>query len=542
MEYPLTITSILERVPKLFAHREIVSKFPGHVFRYTYADFYARTHRLAHVLGELDLEPGDRVASLCWNSYRHLELYFAVPAYGCVLHTLNLRLADDQLAYIINHAGDKAMFVDASLLPIVERIREQIPCVEKIVVIPDAPHEEASDYEALLAAAPAELFPWPDLDEKAACAICYTSGTTGNPKGVLYSHRAMWLHTMSLGLADNFGFCERDVILQMVPMFHANGWGMPYAAIMNGSKLVLSGRQLQPADIAQLIESERVTFSAGVPTLFMGLYGHLEAHGGDISSMRTAAVAGSAMPRPFVELFLKKYNLEFRLAWGMTETTPIATVNVLKASDDSLPNEERINSLARHGRVAPGCELRILGDDRAEVPWDGKTMGELQVRGAWVVASYYKDSRPEEDAAQSFDHGPHGELWFRTGDVATIDSEGLIQIMDRTKDLVKSGGEWISSVDLENLIMGHPKVAEAAVIGIYHPKWEERPIACVAAVAEHRGTVTKEEILDYLRPHVAKWWLPDDVVFIEAVPKTSVGKFNKRALRAQFEDYRLPGL
>jgi fatty-acyl-CoA synthase len=351
----------------------------------------------------------------------------------------------------------------------------------------------------------------------------------------------MYLHSMSLGLADNFGFCERDVILQMVPMFHANGWGMPYAAIMNGSKLVLSGRQLQPPDIAYLIESERVTFSAGVPTLFMGLYAHLEAHGGDISSMRTAAVAGSAMPRQFVELFLKKYNLEFRLAWGMTETTPIVTVNVLTTSQDSLSEEERIDALARHGRVAPGCELRILGDDHTEVPWDGKTMGELQVRGAWVASSYYKDPRPEEDAAQSFDHGPHGELWFRTGDVATIDSEGLIQIMDRTKDLVKSGGEWISSVDLENLIMGHPKVAEAAVIGIYHPKWEERPIACVAALPEHRGVITKEEILEYLRPHVAKWWLPDDVVFIEAVPKTSVGKFNKRALRAQFADYRLPG-
>ncbi len=440
---------------------------------------------------------------MCWNSHRHLELYFAVPAYGCVLHTLNLRLAEDQLAYIINHAEDKVIFADASLAPILERL--ELPSVEKIVILPDGPYASELDYEALLSQGSDAPYPWPDLDETEACATCYTSGTTGNPKGVLYSHRAMYLHSMSLGMVDNFAFCERDVILQMVPMFHANGWGMPYAAIMNGSKLVLSGRQLQPADIAALIESEKVTFSAAVPTLWMGIYGHLETHGGDISTLRTAAVAGSAMPRPFVDSYRKKYGLEFRLAWGMTETTPIVTVNTLKAAQDGLEEQARVDSLARHGRVSPGCDLRILDDDHSEVPWDGKTMGELQVRGAWIASSYYKASH--EDA---FDNG-----WFRTGDVATIDSEGFIQIMDRTKDLVKSGGEWISSVDLENLIMGHPKVAEAAVIGVFHPKWEERPLACVAA----REALTKEEILDFLRPLVAKWWLPDDVVFIEAVPK-----------------------
>ena len=535
MDYPLTITSILERVPQLFSKREIASKFPDSIHRYTYTDFYARTHRLGHVLKQLGINPGDRVASLCWNSYRHLELYFAVPAIGGVLHALNLRLADDQLAYIINHAGDKVLFVDASMLPIFERLRGQIPCVEQIVAIPDAPHHEPLDYETLLAAAPPAAYQWPNLDESDACAICYTSGTTGNPKGVLYSHRAMYLHSLSLAMVDNFGICERDVILQMVPMFHANGWGLPYAGVMNGSKLVFSGRQLQPADIAFLIESEKVTFTSGVPTLWMGLYSHLEAHGGDISSLRTGIAAGSAMPRPFIDLFRKRHSLELRLAWGMTETTPIATVNTLKSAQDALSESDRLDALARHGRASPACELRILGDDHAEVPADGSTMGELQIRGAWITKGYFNDPRPE-----SFDQGPHGELWFRTGDVATIDQEGLIQIMDRTKDLVKSGGEWISSVDLENLIMGHPKVAEAAVIGVHHPKWEERPLACVVPLAEHRETITKEEILEYLKPHIAKWWMPDDVVFIEAVPKTSVGKFNKRALRQQFADYKLP--
>jgi fatty-acyl-CoA synthase len=540
MNYPLTVTHLLERSVQLYGTQEVASRFQDGMHRLSYLQFYERTHRLAHVLAKLGVAHGSRVGTLCWNSHRHLELYFAVPAYGAVLHTLNLRLSDDQLAYIINHASDEVIFCDASLLPILQRVRDQIPCVRAVVVLPDEPahHGEALDYEVMLHEAPGDPFPWPDLDEREACATCYTSGTTGNPKGVLYDHRSIFLHSMSLSMTGVFGFCEKDVLLQLVPMFHANGWGMPYAAVMNGMKIVLSGRQLQPADIAAMIQDERVTFSAGVPTIWMGLYGYLEANPGiDVSSLRTVVAAGSAMPRQFIEWYGRRYGVEFRLAWGMTETTPIATVTVAKPGHASLAEDQKYDLLARHGRVSAGLELRIVDENRNPVEADGKTMGELQIRGAWITDGYFEDPRTPQEAATSFDVDARGHRWFRTGDVATIDADGYIQIMDRTKDLVKSGGEWISSVDLENMIMAHPGVAEAAVIAIPHPKWEERPLACVVKREE---SLTKEDVIEFLRPRVAKWWLPDDVVFIEAVPKTSVGKFNKRALRAQFEGFGNP--
>jgi fatty-acyl-CoA synthase len=387
------------------------------------------------------------------------------------------------------------------------------------------------DYEALLAAAPDAAYPWPKLDENTAAAMCYTSATTGDPKGVVYSHRALFLHSYGTCMADSFALSERETILQLIPMFHANGWGIPYAGIMTGSRLVFCGRHLQPADIAMLIETERATFSAGVPTLWMTLYSHLESHKHDISSLRKVVVAGAALPRQFVELYERKYGVHVMLAWGMTELTPIGTVTSLKSHLTSLPDHERFNLMARHGLPLAGVDIRIVDAEGQELPWDGIAMGELQARGPWVAAGYYNDPR----SRQSFMDG-----WLRTGDVATIDTEGYIQIMDRTKDLVKSGGEWISSVDLENAIMAHPKVAEAAIVGVFHPKWQERPLACVAPLPEFRDQITKQEILDFLAPRVAKWWLPDDVVFIEAVPKTSVGKFNKRALREQFKNYKLP--
>jgi fatty-acyl-CoA synthase len=375
------------------------------------------------------------------------------------------------------------------------------------------------------------LIPWPALDENAAAAMCYTSATTGDPKGVVYSHRSLFLHSYGICMADTFALSARDTILQLIPMFHANGWGIPYAGIMTGSRLVFCGRHLQPADIALLIENERATFSAGVPTLWMTLYSHLESHPHDIASLRMVVVAGSALPRQFVELYEKKYGLHMMLGWGMTELTPIGTVTSLQSHHKSLPDDERFDLMARHGLPLAGVDIRIVDAEANELPWDGIAMGELQARGPWVTSGYYNDSR----SPQSFMDG-----WLRTGDVATIDAEGYIQIMDRTKDLVKSGGEWISSVDLENAIMAHPKVAEAAVAGVFHPKWQERPLACVAPLPEFKDQITKQEILDFLAPRVAKWWLPDDVVFIEAVPKTSVGKFNKRALREQFKEYQLP--
>ncbi len=535
MNTPLTLTPILERAARLFPKKEIVTRTDAGMHRYTFADFHARVHRLAWTLEHMGVNPGERVGSLCWNTHRHLELYFAVTCFGAVLHTLNLRLASDQLAYIINHADDRVIFVDASLVPLLDKIRGELPNLREVVVMDDT-----GDYEDRLSASPATPFAWPALDETAAAATCYTSGTTGHPKGVLYTHRSLVLHSYALAMADTFALSERDTVLQLVPMFHANGWGIPFAAVMVGSKIVLSGRHLQPADIANMIETERVTFTAGVPTLWMSLYSLLENEKHDISSLRTIVCAGSALPRQFVEWYEQKYGVRFMLAWGMTETTPIATVVALKSHLESITGKDRYDLLARHGLPVAGVDLRIVDELGKELPWDGATMGELQVRGPWVTSGYYNDPRGEERGrAESFMGGP-GEKWFRTGDVATIDPEGYIQIMDRTKDLVKSGGEWISSVDLENAIMAHPKVMECAVIAIPHPKWQERPVAAVATLPQFRGQVTKEEILDFLQGRVAKWWLPDDVVFIDAVPKTSVGKFNKRALREQFKDYSLP--
>ncbi|GBD09031.1 Long-chain-fatty-acid--CoA ligase [Candidatus Thermoflexus japonica] len=536
MDWPLTLHHFLDRAARLFPRKEIATRTAAGMHRYTYADFHQRVHRLAHALNRLGIGRGDRVATFAWNTHRHLEIYFAAPCMGAVLHTLNIRLAPDQLIYIINHAEDRVIFVDASLVPLLERIRDQIPTVKAFVIMSDTGPVQttlspALDYEALIAESPEAPYPWPRLDENAAAGMCYTSGTTGNPKGVVYSHRAIFLHSLALCLADTFGICERDVLMPVVPMFHANAWGMPFAGVMVGAKLVFPGPHLQPRDIAELIQNERVTVTAGVPTIWIGLYALLERERYDLSSLRVMPVGGSAMPRALIEAFEKRFGIRIAHAWGMTEMTPLGTVANLKSYMESWPDEERFAVRAKQGMPVVGVEIRAVDEQGREVPWDGRTMGELQVRGPWVIRAYYNDPR----TAEAFQDG-----WFRTGDVVTIDPEGYIQIVDRTKDLIKSGGEWISSVDLENALMAHPKVLEAAVIAVPHPKWQERPLAVVVPRPEFREDLTKEELLEFLRPRFAKWWLPDDIVFVEAIPKTSVGKFDKKVLREQFRDYRLP--
>jgi fatty-acyl-CoA synthase len=536
MDWPLTLHHFLDRAARLFPRKEIATRTAAGMHRYTYADFHRRVHRLAHALTRLGIGRGDRVATFAWNTYRHLEIYFAAPCMGAVLHTLNIRLAPDQLIYIINHAEDRVIFVDASLVPLLERIRDQIPTVKAFVIMSDTGPVQTSlspalDYEALLAESPEAPYPWPRLDENAAAGMCYTSGTTGNPKGVVYSHRAIFLHSMALCLADTFGICERDVLMPVVPMFHANAWGMPFAGVMVGAKPVFPGPHLQPRDVAELIQNERVTVTAGVPTIWIGLYALLERERYDLSSLRVMPVGGSAMPRALIEAFEKRFGIRIAHAWGMTEMTPLGTVANLKSYMESWLDEERFAVRAKQGMPVVGVEIRAVDEQGREVPWDGKTMGELQVRGPWVIRAYYNDPR----TAEAFQDG-----WFRTGDVVTIDPEGYIQIVDRTKDLIKSGGEWISSVDLENALMAHPKVLEAAVIAVPHPKWQERPLAVVVPRPEFKEDLTKEELLEFLRPRFAKWWLPDDIVFVEAIPKTSVGKFDKKVLREQFKDYRLP--
>ncbi len=533
MDYQLTLRPILERAYKLFPKRTIATKVGPHMHRYTYADMYARAGQLAGALQRLGVQPGDRVGTLAWNSYRHLELYFGIPCMGAVCHTLNLRLPPEQLIYIINHAADKVICVDQSLLPLLEKISEHLKTVEHVVVMADTALQttlpNALNYEDLLAVEPAD-FAWPDLDERSAAAMCYTSGTTGHPKGVVYSHRSTYLHTMSACLTDTIGLSQMDVSMPVVPMFHVMAWGLPYAATMAGADQVFPGPHLQPRDLAELIQAERITFTGGVPTLWLGILNLLENERYDLSSLRCMVVGGSAAPRSMIETFQQKHNLKILHAWGMTETSPLGTVCNLRREVESLPDDQQYAIRARQGIPSPGVEIRAVDDHGQEVAWDGKTFGELQVRGPWVIGAYYNDPRSDD----AFMDG-----WFRTGDVVNISADGYMQIVDRTKDLVKSGGEWISTVEVESAIMGHPAVLEAAVIAVPHPKWQERPLALVVP-RPNTAQPSKESIYELLSQHFAKWQLPDDIVFVEAIPKTSVGKFDKKIIREQYKDYALP--
>jgi fatty-acyl-CoA synthase len=533
-DYPLTLSPVFARAERLYPDKTIVTATCGGVVRSTYGEWAAETRRLGNVLDTLGISPGGRVGSLAWNTAHHLALYWAAPCTGRVLHTLNPRLFTEQLTYVINHGGDEVIFADRSLLQVLWPLLPQLPAVRQVVVMDDgAPCEipddpRIIDYDALIVAAtPAEF----DVtDENSAAAMCYTSGTTGNPKGVVYSHRSLYLHAISSLMPNSMATSERDTVLPVVPMFHANGWGYAQAPLFVGANLVFPGPDLSPPAIIRLLESERVTLTGGVPTVWMGMLPLLEKH--DLSSLRMILCGGSAASRALSEAYREKLGLPLTHAWGMTETSPLGCVSHVRSTDLGRPEDEQADLRARQGTPPAGVDARIVEPGTTdELPWDDVAAGELQVRGPWIAAAYYNDDRAAEESFT--DDG-----WLRTGDVAAIDRFGSIRLVDRTKDLVKSGGEWISSVELENLLMAHPAVAEAAVIGVPHPKWQERPLACV--VVAEGAAVTKDELLDHLRGKVSKWWLPDDVVFIDAVPRTSVGKFSKKDLRARFADYELP--
>jgi fatty-acyl-CoA synthase len=529
---PLTLPMIFKRAERLFADKGLVTAGPKPAdgpaprVRTTYGEWAARTRRLGGALDTLGVGEGARVGTFAWNSTRHMELYFAVPCTGRVLHTLNIRLFADQLSYIVNHAEDEVIFVDLSVLGLLWPLVEDFTTVRNYVVMNDGGSAELPDdprivdYETLLAGA--EPVDFVVEDEHQAASMCYTSGTTGNPKGVVYSHRSTVLHSLGAMMADTLAVSERDVILPVVPMFHANAWGLVQAAAFAGSSIVFPGPDLSPPALADLIEQERVTAAAGVPTIWMGVLPLLD--GRDTSSLARVLCGGSAVPRALSELYREKIGLPILQAWGMTETSPLASVARIRSTLADRSEDELADLRATQGVIIPGLEVRIADPAGDELPWDGDAQGELQVMGPWIARDYYNDPRSGESFTK--------DGWLRTGDVAIITPEGYIKLVDRTKDVIKSGGEWISSVELENEIMAHPKVAEAAVIAIPDEKWQERPLACV--VVKPGESLTAEDVLDWLRPRVAKWWLPDGVVFIDEVPKTSVGKFSKKTLRDEF--------
>jgi fatty-acyl-CoA synthase len=524
MDYELGVAAIMRRAESLFARKEIVTRLPDRSFhRYTYADFGRRARQLGDVVQQLGLKDGDRVATLCWNHYQHLEVYFGVPISGNVVHTLNLRLHPSDLAFIANDAGDRALIVDESLLPLCEGFKDQSP-FEHVIVIGNAP-KGTIPYEDLIGRGDPEFEP-ADIDERDAAVMCYTSGTTGTPKGVLYSHRALAIHSLAAAMAGTLGLNEADVALPVVPMFHANAWGYPFTCTLVGAKQVFPGPFLDPQSLLEALEQEKVTMTAGVPTIWLGILQLLDAdpRAYDLSALRAMVVGGSAAPQAMIEGFEKRHGLKVIHAWGMTEMSPLGTVSEITSALRNETESVQYAYRAKQGTPAPFVEIRARGDEGL-VPWDGKTMGELEVRGVWIASRYH--GSPEEASDRWTEDG-----WFRTGDVVTIDEHGFIEIQDRTKDLVKSGGEWISTVALENALMGHPAVAEAAVIAVPHEKWLERPLAVV--VLKQGQTATADELRDYLADRFAKWWLPEAFEFVEEIPKTAVGKFKKTALREIF--------
>ena len=537
MNTPLLISAIAEHGSRFHGDREIVSVTgdnPRH--RYTFRQAIDRSRQLANALDKLGLDRGDRVATLAWNDYRHLEIYYAVSGAGYVCHTVNPRLFPEQLIFIINHAEDRWIFVDAMFVPLLEKIGEHIKHVEGFVILTDEKHMPETSlpnvmcYETLIADEPVEYM-WPDLDENTASALCYTSGTTGDPKGVLFSHRSTVLHAYAGVAPDVMGLSSNDSVLPVVPLFHVNAWGIPYSTIMVGSKIVFPGPKMGDGEaLCELMESEDVTIALGVPTVWLALLQYCSKAGKTLETLQRTVIGGAAVPRSMIQEFRDVHNVEVRQGWGMTEMSPLGTINAQKAGQASLSDDEQLDLATKAGRGIFGCELRIVDDDGNILPWDGVAYGALHVRGAWVCSDYFK----LDGSAES--HTKDG--WFETGDVATIDADGYMAITDRTKDVIKSGGEWISSIELENTVMGHDGVAEAAVIGVAHPKWTERPLLIVVR-AEGMDS-TKEELLAYYEGKVASWWIPNDVQFVDELPHTATGKIKKIELRKQFADYAFP--
>ena len=535
MDKPLLISSLLDHAARYHGETEIVSRtVEGPVHRYGYRDAAGRSKRLAKALAALGIGPGDRVATLAWNGYRHYELYYGVSGMGAVCHMINPRLFPGQISYIVNHAEDALVFVDLTFVPLLEKIAAHAPSVRGIVVMTDEAHmpqtalSNVHCYETLLAAQDDD-YDWPRFDENTASSMCYSSGTTGNPKGVLYSHRSTVLHAWASATPDMLGLSARDAVMPVVPMFHVNAWGLPYSATMVGAKLVLPGPNMDGESLHGLIEDEGVTFAAGVPTVWLGLLDYLRKSGKTVPSFERCVIGGSATPRAMSVAFEEEYDVRVLHAWGMTEMSPLGTVNLPRHGMADETADERYDRQVKQGRPCFGVEMEIVDDENETLPEDGRAFGELKVRGPWVCSAYFKSEGDAHDA----------DGWFATGDVATIDPRGYMHVTDRSKDVIKSGGEWISSIELENIAVGHPGVFEAAVVGVAHPKWDERPLLVV--VRKEGSDVTRDELIAFYEGKVAKWWIPDDVAFVDELPHTATGKLLKMDLRDRFADYRLPG-
>lgn len=533
---PLLISSLIDYAALYHGDREIVSRsVEGPIHCTTYRQVQVRAKQLANALIHLGVKPGDRIATLAWNGYRHMEIYYGVSGIGSILHTVNPRLFPEQIDYIINHAEDRYVFTDLTFVPLLEKLADKLTKVAGFVIMTDAAHmpkttlPNALCYETLLAEHSSELT-WPVFDEKTASSLCYTSGTTGNPKGVLYSHRSTVLHAFAGCMGDVLDITSGDSILVIVPLFHANAWGIPYSAAMCGAKLVFPGLAMDGKNVFELLRDEKVTMTAGVPTVWLMLFQYLDQNpGSTLPDLKRVVIGGSAAPRSMIERFERGLGAYVNHAWGMTEMSPLGSVGNLLPKHAKLPLEQRIDVQIKQGRAVYGVDLRIVDDEGKELPRDGKAFGNLQVRGPWITKGYFKG-----EGGKILDV----ENWFNTGDVATLDPDGYMQITDRAKDVIKSGGEWISSIDLENEAVGHPAVQEAAVIGVHHPRWQERPLLII--VKKPDATLGRDDLLKFLEPRLAKWWMPDDVVFVKELPHTATGKLLKTKLREQFRDYKFP--